>query len=593
MLVSYTVGATSYVISSARITGFQTENLYEASSFNRSGIRLEMEGEGFIDSTAAATTIDAIIKDMNTPRGSIAISWLGDGSYTAITSSSSDARNGPLPSVHIIEMIGLKAQTTFKVKFKFTWYGCADDPIQRFELTQRTEIDQCGFAKLHREGVLVLSAANTPLSTAALSSNTSSTKHLFAANPFGSSNVGPCPDLYRNIVCGAPPNLYVRSRQQYGFDPTLTTLIFSTEDTMQFRDLPTPALAGDASFKYTRSLQDMLGKKSFHGYLEGDPHTNPADLLAVLFDAAQHRINFYQKTIAGKKTFDLIQSIQVTEPNLYTKNKVELQVEAQGTEDGTVQTSVIKSVFAKLHDNATKKKLPNAYPKEGLVMASLEHLKHQLCGSTAGVSSVIANIAGTDAFVDIYVTPANQLEPKKEDSPTEPNPDKTDIDSMQKDGKIVSHQAVTARHVKSTGVHFLKTIGGKQFPYQSHLPIVEEHQTMTMLCREVNPPIPWQDPFEPHIVKSSSHIVTNTSRDASGRFVYAIRAERVIEVQTTASQNTYITESGVPMRTYSPPTLTSPRSPYQLANNSYTTTNDFSKTGTGTKEVWAGGGSQT
>lgn len=591
MLVNYTVNSVGYVISNARITGFQTENLYESSSFNRSGIRFEMEGEGFITSTNAGTSITTITNVMNTPRGTLYIAWLNDASYTLITSAATDSRNGPLPSIQIIEMIGVKLETTFKVKFKFSWYGCAADPIQRFELTQRTEIDQSGFATLHREGILVLSSANADLQTPALSSNSNSIAGEKAATPFGSSNVGSCPDLYRNIVCGQPPSLYVRARQQYGFDPTLTTLIFSTEDKMCFRDLPSPALTGDASFKYQRSLSNMLGQKTFSGWVEGDAYTDPKDLLAILFDACKSRINFYIVIINGVETWDLIQSIQVTEPNLYTRNRVELQVEAQGTEDGLVQISTIKSVFSRLNTlNYSSKKVTGAYPKDGLVMGSLSHLKHALCTTTAGISPVIANIVGQDEYVDIYVTTANDLEPDPPPSPTEIDITKEDIDAMQKDGKVVSHQAVTARHVISTGVCFLKTIGGKQYPYQIELPVVEEHQTMTITCRSENPPIPWQDPFEPHIVKSSSHVVTSTQRDASGRFVYAIMAERVIQVQTATSLNTYITETGVPMRVYSPRVIASPRAPYQLANNVYATTNDFDKSGDGQQELYTGNG---
>lgn len=597
MQLKYTVGTQDYIVNHSRITGFKTENLFENGAWNRSGIKLEMEGEGFLSTTNAATTIENVTNGMNTPRGSISIAWDGDASYTNIASSNTDARNGPMANVSVIEMVGLKSQSVLKVKFQFSWFECAEYAIQRFELTQRSEVDQSGFAKLHREGVLVLSSQIPQPSTKKFAKYVNSTSYPWLPNPFGlgiTTDGGACPDLYRRIVCGQPPPLYHRVSQQYGMDPSLTTLIFATEDQMHFRDLPNPALVGDASFKYQRSLQNMLGKKTFHGHMEGDTNTNPSDLLNILFDACQSRISFFPKTAGG--SYDLIQSIQVSEPNLYSRNRVELEVEAMGTDDNIVQWGVVQMVFSKLHTpiagHATwQAKIPDAYAPNEFIVGNLDHLKRMLCGSVQSAADLVIVSDPTVLKTDVFITSANNLEPVSVPTPTAvPDNGGTERDAMLKDGVVYNHQAVTGRFIKSTGISFIQTIGGKQFPYQSELPIVEEHQEMTLFCRDKNPPIPWQDVTDAYILKNSSYVVTSTSRDASGRYMYGIKAERVVQIQTTNSVNTEVTEVGFQCKTYSPDSLKSPRSPYQLADNTYSTQHDFAKDGAGTKDKWFGNG---
>ena len=112
------------VFDNVKITKFAVDNLYEGSDFNRSGRKHVMEGTATLTGTTS-TNLDIITMNLNRPRGRLKIDY-GDGTFVTLIESSdnagdgpADARNGPIPSVQITEIIG-STISTLLLNFSFT-----------------------------------------------------------------------------------------------------------------------------------------------------------------------------------------------------------------------------------------------------------------------------------------------------------------------------------------------------------------------------------------------------------------------------------------------------------------------------------------
>lgn len=556
----------SVVIKTAKVTRFVTENMFEGESFNRSGQKHTIEGTGILDSiNTIAEKIGIIQQILNKPRGSISVDWNGGNSNVTLHSYSDDARNGPLPNCTATEIIGNLGTSTIIIGFSFVYFTCAENRVQRFEMSIRQSIDQAGFVTMIKEGFLSLSTAGAD--GGGMIGSINGNPIFPSAATVQSADAGPNPDLYRNLVCGAPPVNFVRVRQDYAIDSSLRTLMFQVEDRMSFRELKSPVLMGDASYSYTRSLGNILGTKTFSASFEGDASTYPAELLAIAYEAAQARINFVQ---VGSAQPDLIQEMTITEPNLYTRNKVELRIVAQGVEDGLLQPSTVKAFWTAMHTTGSTE-WASPYPDYSVYLGNIDSLKLDSC-----LANIVESVPqegdgdGGKRTVRVSTNSNNDV------AVPEGNDTNLGDSALGFDGTIVKYEATTTQDTPDTGLGFLETTGGGfQVPYQNKLPVVTYTQVVKMICTNKNPSIPWQELKDPYIVLNQKIVISDVKINVLGGSYFAIVATRQVQIQVSNSENTIRSggdESGIKRSIFYNPLLPAPKSPY-TSNKSYDASN--------------------
>ena len=334
-----------------------------------------------------------------------------------------------------------------------------------------------------------------------------------------------------------------------------------------------------------------MGTKTFNCSFEGEKDTQPQALLAVACEASQARIDWAN---------DLIQSIQVREPNIYGKNCVELQIIAKGQGAGTIDPKVVGTMFTDLHGTVsggilTVTKYTSAYPQYSEYLNTTTGFKWDACL----VPAVISDIVTAPVTDETENQSARNVFTAEDDGKgtLTPIPDETDDsdNGMPKEGSPIKHyDAETHYETIDTGCGYLETVGGeKQFPFQFKLPVVIATQTVKMISMLATIPIPWEDIDEPSVVISQKISVKSAAVDASGKPTFAIVATRSFQIQTansfntrligTASSLTSAAASGGSMarRVYSPTQIKTPRNPYSKDWYQNTTTDARGSNGDG------------
>ena len=556
------------IFDSAKITKFAVDNLYEGSDFNRSGRKHVIEGTATLTGTTS-TNITTITMNLNKPRGMLEIDY-GNGTFVTLIDKCDstgdgpfDARNGPIPSVQVSEIVG-STVSTILLNFSFTYFACGDERIQRFDMSVQQSIDHAGFIKLTKTGTLCVSAAHfadeIDLPVPALGTSVALSDDTALPNPVAlrdtANQYAPSPDLYRNMVAGSPPPMYVRKSQDYTIDSSLRTLSFTVVDEQVHRILPDFVIAGTASFSYERALGEtsMLGNKIFNCSFEGSTDAPPQLLLNAACEASQARIDWVT---------DLIQSITVREPNLYGRNVVELQIIALGTGTEFVDPKVVDMIFSRLHPYQTTYEYVKAYPYNGLYVNSVTGFIYDPC-----VPSIIASIISAPNPDDESKITLTEI-PDDTTGGEIPTDDAPQVDDGMPTttGLIKHYEAETSYQTVNTGCGFMETVGGEQqFPFQFRLPKVLATQTVKMVSLSNEIAIPWERIYEPFVVVDQNIIVKSAALDAAGKPMYAIVATRTLQIQTANSENTYRVaagaEGGMSRRVYSPTVAVTPRNPY-------------------------------
>jgi hypothetical protein len=261
-----TLAAVVY-LSNAKVTKYNTENIYEGDEFNRAGRRHTMEGTATYlhTNTNTETKLEEISALLNSPQGSIYCDWEGTGvagNYVLLADADTDTRNGPWVNCVVNEIVGSRTKSLIVVAFSFTFFSCGDSRIQRFSYTRTTNIDQAGYMAITHQGVLVIStffdsAATQDIVTQAFPPTAKNVMPF----PDVSGHTPNSPDLYRNLVTPFKEEHYVRERQEYAIDSTQRTLTFNIVDKLVFRDVPSPVLIADGSYTYERTVDNMMPTK--------------------------------------------------------------------------------------------------------------------------------------------------------------------------------------------------------------------------------------------------------------------------------------------------------------------------------------------
>lgn len=565
------------VIQRARIDRFAATNEYPGESFNSNGRMYELEGVGVVHTgdngyaNNSADTIDVIRALLNQPRKPLMYRFddMGAGVFNTLAANSegndgsadnvvsvslSDSRNGPLTQVTITKMYGKNSNAAFFVAFHFKWFSCAEQRVQRFDFQITTEIDTAGFLTHHYSGTLEVSAA---WSTFANQNQPVRKQTTWGPTAIETNDHGPYPDLYRRLVTPTlPGDQWRRQKQEYTVTPSLRTLTWNVTDKELFRQMPSdfspnpngPRAGtinnpdGDASFTFERSLEGsnpgLFGRKTFEMSLRCDRYTDPAAIIEYIFVASSARIQW------GPPKNDIIESISISEPNIYTDNKVSVTIVARGTDVSTnvAPVTVVNKMFTSLAaqtQGATG--VPDPYQLgQGYTMgqATVDPLKFQVCQGLSEVIQVVQN-SGEDPGV-----PANTEKTTQTPDATLPQDTATDEfvkkdkDLGFKDNCIRESQSSQFYEIVDSGMTFIEPTGAAfLMPMQVRAPVVVVHQKVLMVTSNRSNPIPWPsvngDPF---IVKSQKIVVDHASPDAGGRIVWKVMAERTIQIQTTSSR---------------------------------------------------------
>jgi hypothetical protein len=567
----------SVAISNARITRFSVENEYEGGAFNRTGKKCTLEGVGVIKETGTFTKFAELKNTLNTPRKSLVLKW-DDGSNFTLSDDTVDARNGPLPTVNINEIHGGNV-ASYVVGFTFVFYDCGTTPIQRFECIQRHTIDERGYLRINRSGSLTISpqaTGTTPLTFA----NVSATEQNPYVGPQTTYNAGPNPDFYRRLVAGFLPYGFQRTKQEYYVDASLRTLVFDVEDKQLQWNLPKPVFDGDASFDYERSLDNMLGTKTFKVSFEA-AFVDKFELLTACIDTAMTRINF-----VGTNP-DIIQSFKIGEPSIFKGNMVTFEVVAMGFPTNTEANNLGNNIDANLKsmlfgspylpEQPTGQAFPDAYGGNlfEVAKASVSRtalLRYDPCTAGSGLASFMGE---TNITVNVIAgTPSEGQTRQDDELPV--NAPATDGDSETRDSaartvRWSSKQTIT----QTTGLTMLEAMGGyNQYSFQMRLPQVIVVQSVEAVTTGPNAPIPWPRMDEGAIVLDMTMSVNDAPPDASGNRLYMISATRTLQVNVPLSQNTtnetlggvsLTGDGGTLVRAWTPTEIQGPRTPFGTA----------------------------
>ena len=157
----------------------------------------------------------------------------------------------------------------------------------------------------------------------------------------GDTTKGTNPDRYRSLVMPNVPSNFRLQSMNWSTDRSGNQLVYRVTLKEHSRPLPYPAKTGTGRFSYSKGMsgQNFLGTKIFDGELEGDPKSSPAELLNSLIRIAASRIHFGGSTVpqpGSTSAVDQIQSVQVTEHDIFSRKKISLRIVATGLDTTSV-----------------------------------------------------------------------------------------------------------------------------------------------------------------------------------------------------------------------------------------------------------------
>lgn len=544
----------------AKITRFTTQNEFEGDNFNRTARKHTLEGVGVITGTVSASLL-AVKETLMVPAQKLEIQFDNDSWTTyadgAGGATNYDARNGPLPEITVTEIAGLSGAAAFLVGFTFNWTECGSSIIQRAEIVTTHSIDAAGMLRISRRGFLSVSAGlkglNATGSEATLvDSSTAPSKAAPFANPLAPNKTAAAapsnPDLYRRLVAGNPPVGFQRTKQEFYVQADQVTLAFDIEDVELQAILPQPALDGDASFEYTRGIDDdrnIAGTKTFKIELTSDPKTPTADLFKRCVDVALTKIKF-----VGESP-DIIQSFRISQPSLFKRNTIALEITAMGTMhnaryEPNPQSTVDVWLYFVLFDSPNKT-VPGAFidaygsqahlsaantsPKIRYDPCTLSTTWQAVTSTSTGVMANFSQDTTNDATAATISGSNNTPITKTSATP----PDSRLAEDARKIVTFSSSQSIDI----NTNCNFIMPMGfGVQYAFQWALPDVVILQKVEMTTRDQSIHIPWPEVDDAFVVLTQSIQVNDAPPDASGNKFFAIHATRRIKVSVWNSMNT-------------------------------------------------------
>lgn len=325
-------GSTTNDWDSLDISEHRTELVYGDDGFTPEAVRHRMSGTALVNSTGPSDLRDKLVEArQRLARSGKALSITFGGSAIADIdpdnqAKRSDEQGYPQAEFSVASHQGLR---TAVIGWTFEWSdvepitGAGEDST--FHVVSHVwgtewDLDRNGLARWNVAGTLKVR------------DNVVATGIGQGAAPRLGSN----PDAYRGLVAPAPPPGFRLESQQWIVNESGNRLTYRLLYQEHARDLPQPAFAGEASTRFYSDIEHAYtGTKTFQGELSGGRNTNPHHLLSSLVLMAKRVIKF------DGSDRDLVLSIEVTEPDVLSRNAVGLRIQARG-----LQASTSSQVFS-------------------------------------------------------------------------------------------------------------------------------------------------------------------------------------------------------------------------------------------------------
>lgn len=291
-----------------------------------------LEGTASISAASGAafkTTLDNARARLLRTNGEL--TFTVDGT-TFISVTAPDEHGGPIGQFKITEMSGaLFALVSFRIEFhKFELISGESLNANGFlshRWTQRFNIDAMGTITHTVTGVLRVA------------------QNISAAGA-GVNNTGSNPDAWRLAVTPVLPQGFRRETFDWAESEDRTKLIYTCVSKQYHRDIPAPALFGEGSFTFRRSIDSgsgMIGTKVFACELAGNKNSSAASLFLAAINVSKKYIVY---TGAGA---DLITSMEVEESSIFTENRVRVTITAKAV--GAALGNAIQPANVRLGQN--------------------------------------------------------------------------------------------------------------------------------------------------------------------------------------------------------------------------------------------------
>lgn len=325
--LSFDYDGDSYVIENVNISSYEWRPIYAEDGFTIIRYEVHVAGSGLI--SAETGTYQAL---QNIAIGGVGVvdhvslsCFTFEGSRTLFEFAHPDALRGPLVTVNVTEISGIRAAIcNFTVMAAVAYPGDigTEDvpyPITSHRWISRFSLDAAGHITRTVSGTLVVNLGAT------------ATSH----SPALGGTVGqvitkaPWADLFRRAILPVMTMAgnWRRESQTFAYNEAGNTLIYEITDSNARTALPDSSFTGSADFTYERNAATLsYATLKFNCELEGDVTGDVRHMIWSAVVLAQSRINFVRCKILR---------LVVTEQDMFKKAKIRFEIEALSPAVGT------------------------------------------------------------------------------------------------------------------------------------------------------------------------------------------------------------------------------------------------------------------
>lgn len=363
------------------------------------------------------------------------------------------------------------------------------------------------------------------------------------------TELGPNPDLYRNLVMPQLPVGFRVESEQWATDESAVRLLYQVVLRQYTRAMLGPARDGNARFSWKRAIMagrdGALGLKVFSGELEGDETVGPGRLVNALVEIASSRIDFVK---------DQVLSIEMIEVDMLNKNRIGLNATALGA-GGKVGSSVepldIGIGFTSLSDPSNDVSEFYSIPDEygNRLIRSVRRSLFNATSTPAYTTETFPKAQTEDqsstssAFAQLpdYIFEAIQsgIVPAGDEAAS--------VQEEHRENPYIAF-SVDEKVRVDTGVLVMRSqsLGGSDLPYQIHKPRVTVHTTYQMARKGLAPDRMMLTCPAGSVIISEDYNVQAGPLDGNNNREYHAVYERVLEIMDPGGNGTMFTTVNIP-----------------------------------------------
>lgn len=522
-----------------KITSWSQDAILAADNESVESTRHIVKGEGII----AAATVGAFStlkrdfrRQWHEQGGPLVIDL---GTDNVISIAEGDNFRGPHVKYSFVDLTHVSSIVNFEITFDLfefsTEGGVTLSAVASHTWTQRFVVDESGLSTYFVVGKL--RTIQQPVND----TDETGSNGGWAGNP-SNTDVGANPDRYRQIILPELPVGFRVRRMEFVVDESQTRLAYSIEMFQAVRSLPAPAKRGSGSFRWRKSLNSkngMLGLKIVEIELEAGKNASPADLLRAAYEVSQTMI-----TYTGDSA-DLVQDVEVEQPELFEKNIITLRIVALGNArpasdaDGPlVPLNVDLVKLGETIEGMTPYKPPGPYAKNdnlpdgdlGEIIYRIQQKALWVPDSTADLRIASLEQVATPVIQRIYVIPGALYDDLNVDA-SNPLGSSDPTEDHQKHAYL----DVEVREwveVVDTGMRVLRprALNATDIPFQIDKPIVLIHSEATIMRRGMNPERAMLAVPPGGVVRKEEFKVRPGPIDAANNRTYIAQHTRVVEI---------------------------------------------------------------